>query len=427
MDMNRFKKLALFALMGVLTAQILPAKEVLSADYNPTTEESDLDKKLLRLFGHKITATHDDIVKWVHASPQYKEMHPKLKKWVDQNKDNYKAVSHIDYILYRNNEAGFEIMMQKKATSKYLPYLALNRTYFRDPEDAAWDYEQTPAINPKTKKTWINLDKKEIQLIVKNTKQNFSDTDKAYLKDLLSILNENFHFYYGEKFVTTDKIKDPAELIGKYRPLKVRMYGAFDDFLPPESDQKRELSRKLGRPLYHFYQGFDGTEPLGQSSNCYDKATVKIKLKDGQTATMTYWNQVSGKDVDKMRGQRAAQVWTAKYNLEKLSKHLTALMQEKGVDVDTAKENTTPLTQALYLINLKTQNYIHTIVNDRYVLESKGTEKGADNFEGYKALYEAVPLPKKLKPVKELGISPEPITSNNHIPAGMCLMPVHTR
>lgn len=295
-----YSRLVSLSALGIFAAQVLPAKEVLSAEYNPTMENNALDERLLNKWSSEITATHADIVKWAQNAENYKRMHPKLKNFLDKNKDAYKAVSSVSYILYRDNTAGFQIKMQHE--DGYDGALFLNRTYFNAPEDAAWEYKQTPPVNPKTKKPWIDLSKEEIRQIIKETKQTFSKEDVSYLKDLMSILSENFHFYYGEQFVTTDKIKDPSALIGKYRPMKTLMYAAFDDFLPDEPAQKRELSQKLGRPLYHFHKGFDATIPLGYSGNCYGHATVELRMKDGQVHSVTYWNQVSGQDVNKKRG-----------------------------------------------------------------------------------------------------------------------------
>lgn len=428
MDMNKFKKLISFSLMGMLMTQVVSAKEVLKANYHPTMEERlPADNK--RLVGGNVTVTRDDVINWLQGLHRYKEMHPKLKKHVDQNKDNYRIDTNMHYILYRDNDAGYEIVMKHEDDQNFI---ALNRTYFRDPEDAAWDYKQTSAVNPKTKKPWISLDKKDIQLITKNTQQKLSEDDKAYLKDLLSILNENFHFLYGEKFVTMDNVKDPYEVLGKYQPPRLLIYDGFDDFLPPESDQKRELSKQLGRPLYHFYQGFDGSEPLNMSSNCLDKASVKVKLKDGRVYMLTYCHAVRKKDIDVNYQIRAVQVWLPKLCLEDMAVNLMNLMQEKGVDVNTLEGNSTPLTQALYLINLKTQNYIYTVVNSRYVLESDARKKNVNDFEGYKSLYEAVPLPKKLRPVKDVKVtlsSPAKLVLNNKFPERvmMCFSPVHMR
>lgn len=424
MEMKKYSKIFLLCTFSALMTQMLSAKEVLSADFAPTTIRTETDERVMRnsrARGATLDATPDEIKKILEESADYKKMHPTLKKWVDQNQENYWQICADTYILYRDEDVGVKIELLVQPRSRK-PVLFLNRVYFKYPEDAAWQYVQTPAVNPKTKKPWIGLDKKEVQQITKNTKQKFSEADKSYIKDLLSILNENFHFYYGEKFVKMDKVKDLSTLLGKYHPLKVLMYDAFDDFLPPESDQKRALSKKLGRAVYDLSKGLDNSKMFGATANCGDKGTINLKLKDGQPITLTYWNQVNPTEINKHFANKSSQVYLAKYGLGKLSKDLTELMQEKGVDVDNAKGNTTPLTQALYLINLKMQNYIYAVVTHPYVLESGGK----DEFDKNKALYEAVPLLTKLRPVREL-MGMEPIASHKATSPEMCLRPVHTR
>lgn len=425
MEMKKYSKIFLLCTFSALMTQMLSAKEVLSADFAPTTIRTETDERVMgknRARGATLDATPDEIKKILEEAADYKKMHPTLKKWVDQNKENYWQLSEDTYILYRDEDVGIDIQLYIAPNSKK-KFLFLNRTYFKYPEDAAWQYVQTSAVNPKTKKPWIGLDKKEVQQITKNTKQKFSEADKSYIKDLLSILNENFHFYYGEKFVKMDQVKDLSTLLGKYQPLKVLMYDAFDDFLSPESDQKRDLSKKLGRAVYDLSKGLDNSKMFGVTSNCGDKGTLHLKLKDGQKAKLTYWNQVNPTEINKHFVNRSSQVHLAKYNLEQLSIHLTDLMQEKGVDMDNAKGNTTPLTQALYLINLKMQNYIYAVVTHPYVLESGGKNE----FDKKKALYEAVPLPTKLRPVRELKMGMEPVAFHKATSPEMCLRPVHTR
>lgn len=97
-------------------------------------------------------------------------------------------------------------------------------------------------------------------------------------------------------------------------------------------------------------------------------------------------------------------VYIAKHYLEKESKDLTKLMQEKGVDVSNPKANKTPFMQALYWINLKTQNYIEALVNSEYVL----TSSNEDDLGQNQRLSDIVPLPKKLKPVESLKFQPYP-------------------
>lgn len=398
--MKKYSQLVLWSIFSVLMVQTISAKEVLSADFDPTTVKTESDERIIQANirrGEKLDATTDEIYKLLKKSDDYEKMHPILKKWVDQNKENFFQVSPSYYILYRDADVGAEVNFTIGQKDKVL--LHFNRTYFKSPEDAAFEYKQTPAINPTTKKPWINVDKNEVKRIIQNTKQKFSKEDSAYLTDLLGVLNENFHFYYGEPFVILKgNVKDKSTLIGKYKPLRVLAYDAFDEFLPPESEQKRELSKKLGRAVYPFYKMIDNSKMLRATLNCGDKGTINIKLKDGQDATLTYWNQVNPARVDETMYARATQLADIPWNFGQMSNALSLIMQEKGVDVENQKNNRTPLTQVLYLINLKAQNYLEAVATSEYVQESKN----AVDFGKYKKLSEAVPLPTQLKPIKKL-------------------------
>lgn len=405
MEMKKYSQLALWSIFSVLMIQSLSAKEVLSADFAPTTVHTESDERIIRnnlALGEKLDKTPAEIYEMVKESPDYKTMHPKLKEWVDKNRDNFFQIDPTYFILYRDSDVGAEIGLYIRPQSK-VKDLFFNRVYFKNQEDSAWQYSQTPAINPKTKKPWFPFEKSDVQRIEKATKQKFSKEDASYLMDLLSILNENFHFYYGEKFVSLKgriKDKDKETLMGKYYPLKILAYGAFDEFLPPESEQKRELSTKLGRAVYPFYKMIDNSKMFTGTSNCADKGTIDISLKDGQTATLRYNNQVSPKSAffDTVSHEYFAQVGNAKYNLEQLSKKLMDLVQEKGVDILDEKANKTPLTLALYQINLKVQNDLEAVITNEYlVLGSSKVDFGAN-----KSLADVIKLPTNLNTIKSL-------------------------
>ncbi|MBT9449444.1 hypothetical protein ICN84_05065 [Akkermansia glycaniphila] len=401
MEMKKYSQLALWSIFSVLMIQSLSAKEVLSADFKPTTVllESDeivIQKNLAR--GEKLDKTNDDIYSIVKDGSDYKTMHPKLKEWIDKNKDNFKQISPEHFVLYRDDDVGAELNVNFNPTTKKRS-IYFNRVYFKNPEDSAWQYTQTPAINPKTKKPWFPFEKSDVQRIEKVTKQKFSKEDASYLIDLLSILNENFHFYYGEEFVSLKgKIKDKSTLMGKYHPLKVLAYGAFDEFLPPESEQKRELSTKLGRAVYPFYKMIDNSKMFRGTANCGEKGTVTVHLKDGQTAVLRYWNQINPKDIHIGASEWSTQIGNAKYNLEQLSKRLMDLVQEKGVDVLDEKANKTPLTLALYQINLKVQNDLEAVITNEYLVSGGPNTDFGQN----KNLADVIKLPTNLKPIKSL-------------------------
>lgn len=423
MEMKKYSQLALWSIFSVLMIQSLSAKEVLSADFAPTTVRTEFDEKVIQkklARGEKLDKTPAEIYEMVKASPDYKTMHPKLKEWVDKNKDNFYQITSEDFVLYRDADVGAEINLYFKPNDADVRFLFFNRVYFKYPEDAAWQYTQTPAINPKTKKPWFPFEKGDVQRIEKATKQKFSKEDASYLIDLLSILNENFHFFYGEEFVSLKgkiKDKDKETLIGKYYPLKILAYGAFDEFLPPESKQKRELSAKLGRAVYPFYKMIDNSKMFIGTANCADKGTLGISLKDGQTATLRYNNQVNPKNTRVGTFEYSAQVGDVKYNLEQLSKRLMDLVQEKGVDVLDEKANKTPLTLALYQINLKVQNDLEAVITNEYLVSGGPNTDFGQN----KNLADVIKLPTKLKPISSLRT--EAVASQKPSVTNMCHPP----
>lgn len=288
--------------------QTVSAKEVLSAKFAPTTVLTDSDKVIKSAYlkkGAQLDKTPDDIYALVKNSPDYKTMHPTLKGWVEKNKGNFFQISPDDFILYRDADVGVEIsFVVNSETGESALYF--NRRHFKSPEDAAWEYKQTPAINPQTKKPWIEFGEQEMQQILDETKQEISLEDKVFLTDLLSILNENFHFYYGEEFVLLKgKIQDKSNLLGKYQPFKMLVYDFFDDFLPAESEQKRALSQKLGRAAYQVYKVLDNSKMWGITMCFPNKGAVVVRLKDGQPVILDYWNQVSPEAVDEGFAERS--------------------------------------------------------------------------------------------------------------------------
>jgi hypothetical protein len=72
-------------------------------------------------------------------------------------------------------------------------------------------------------------------------------------------------------------------------------------------------------------------------------------------------------------------------------------MEHKKVDVCNEQANTTPLTRALYLVNLKTQNYLFAILSEPAIAQFEPTK---DRY--FRSVSEKVDLPSDLIPIRDL-------------------------
>ncbi len=395
------------------------AKSVLNAPYNPDVEKkvkissgptsslgASYTTNASSYHSYQTDGQHSYLSEPVHKCTNYSSMNPKLRGFIDRNASNYETISRPfaateAYSLYRDVDAGFEIRMTANKGAKLLYLLRLT---FLDAEDMAWKFVQTPAINPKTGQQWIDLNADELQQIATDTGKDFSRKEKAYLNDVLAVVNQNFHFIYGEKFGTTDKIKDDNQLIGKWLPPRVLMFNSFNDFLPREPKQKRKISSFLGRPLYEVNKGV--ATNTGISYELGNKGLTgtaqHVHLKDKQVIDIPFLSLVSVKNMKIM-------ALTLKFTILKdqlrstlicatnFSQGLNKLMEHKKVDVCNEQANTTPLTRALYLVNLKTQNYLFAILSEPAIAQFEPTK---DRY--FRSVSEKVELPSDLIPIRDL-------------------------
>ncbi len=391
----RYKDLLMLSALWGVCATTLGAKDVLSCPFDPR-DRTPLEKRLdAREISSKEEVSLQEIKRRLKAARNYKTMHPTIKKWITNSEKYYYSQSKgIVHVLYNDREAGIRVALFYYGEGGYMGMkseIFLNRTrWFGD--DVAWVYQKEPAINPITKRPWIELSSKELKSCMRG-KKTMSEEDQQFLKDVLSIINENFHYYYGMQLVDLgrDPNIDKEKLIGKFIPTKIFLFDEHvDNFdLTDYSEQQVGLYRTLGHPVYSYENMVDSSKTNNGASNCGGKGAGYLYLKSGRALTAFYFNQVDPEEVNPSLLSRALQVYYATEMLNQMMTGLTQVCEEKGVNLQTASANKTPLTQALYLVHKKTSGYVKELVTNEYVPGSFDTH-GFEN--GVNHLYNMVPI-----------------------------------
>lgn len=360
----------------------------MTCPYDPRIERTEREQEDVDLYA-RLRAPQ--IRQRVTKARMYDEMHPTIREWVDNYRKHYFQDSVKSVVLYNDNQQGIQIRMYHQVSDKEDAFIVFARTRFFE-DDVLWEYKKEPAINPQTGRPWIELSASELRTAMRGGKK-MDEPDQQFLKDVLSILNENFHYFYGMQLVDLgrDPEVNPEELIGKIIPQKVVAYGEHVDMfdMTDKSEQQISIYRALGHPFYalgpllkpKFKYG-------GKCSHCGGKGVVTTFLRSGFHYDITYFNQVKVSEVYPSRLARAAQVVPAKH-LEDTLKGFQKLCEERGVNLRTQSMNKTPLGRALYLVYHKTNQYVEELLKHPYVANSFSTHKIE---EGVNHLYDVVPI-----------------------------------
>lgn len=315
-------------------------------------------------------------------------------------------------MLYLQDEVGIRVVYQDTQDTREGRFWRGRFWIERDrfyPDDAAYSYKKEPAINPATNKPWIQLPASTLKKIVRQTGQKFSAEDKAFLKDVLMVLNENFHYFYGMEFVRlSERNIERESLVGKFSPRRKLLFGDHTPYVMEgdETDQQKEIHYCLGHPIYSYDNLVDPDYRIRRSAICNARGTTHIRLKTGQTTQVVCWVDLDMKRVLPDLDSRAAAVGNAAYSLPIMLNNLAKLCAEKGVDLTDKKANKTPLTRALFEIHETTKLYVDAVANHEYVKKSANLDTLREG--GERRLCDVVPLP-------NLGSSDTPTQSKKKV------------
>lgn len=357
----KYKDLLMISMMGGIFATTLNGKDLLACPFNPS------EKSARGIVGTKKLSS-ETMYKRFKKAVNYETMHPRFKEIVEQNQDKYRYwVVDKACMYYNDNDVGFGIYEQAGRL-----YLYRSRFYG---DDEAWSYPKEPALNPDTKKPWISLTAQELKTAMRGSKQKLNDEEQLFLKDLLAIVNENFHYYYGMQLVDLEREKkvDKAKLMGKFIPDKMLLFDKHTEMLDLSgyTAQQIDIYKKIGHPIYSYDGLVNHTRPLDIGSNCGGHGVITTGFKAGFNFSVSYFNQVSPNEVDPSYRARHAQVWMIVPGFTEFMKKLESLMAEKGVNVRSPSLNKTAMQKALYLLYSKTKAYTDQVMTHPYVLESK--------------------------------------------------------
>lgn len=370
---------ALLVLTMLWGASAAEARDLLSCEYKPSERVSS------GRFGCK-RKSPSTIYRLYKAADNYDAIHPVFKKWIEKNKKNYRYLRSGESLLYVNDEDGIGIYEK-------CGHIYLYRTRFFG-DDQAWKYQKEPAINPETGRPWIELSDAEWRE-VKSGNAGMDEPDALFFSDVLAILNENFHYFYGMQLVDLgrDPNVDKAQLMGKFPPKKCFVFDKNVDWLDLSdySEQQASLYRTLGHPVYSYEKILPDTPILGIGSDCGGKGLVGVSYAEDESRDFSFHNQVNPDDVNPSRYARTYQVYVAPYELSRVMDRLKKLCEERGVNLRTFSANKTPLTRALYFTYHKTEKYVGELVTHPYVTEN--CLDGRLNIEeNVNHLYEVVPI-----------------------------------
>lgn len=249
------------------------------------------------------------------GSSRFTELPKKCQDKIKGNKRNWKKLNRTVILLYQDKESKYCICasIQSSSYASFGICLMGIDTVVKN-WLPSYQLPKTPAVNPKTKQPWISISSEKVKDILSECGGKLSKEEIAYVKQLQYILNDNIHYFYGEQFVDLFGMSETEryKLSGRYAPVKLLMFDAFDSILPAEATQRRELSRYLGRPIYQLHKAWDIEKtawefPSSGAISTY--ITKRLVLKDGQKlGTVWYTASLRATYIDPNHGLRLGQL-----------------------------------------------------------------------------------------------------------------------
>lgn len=368
--------LLLLSVLWAVCSSTLESRDLLACEYNPS------ERTVSGRLGTRKRSVPTMYSRYKKAS-NYEDVHPAFKALIEQNRKNYRDYGGRS-LLYLNEEDGFGLYETGGTILLY------RSRFFGD--DAAWTYQKEPAINPQTDRPWIELSASELKTVMRGGKK-MDEPDQEFLKDVVSILNENFHYFYGMQLVDLgrDPNVDPAQLMGKFVPTKFFLFDKEVDMLNLSnySARQTDLYRALGHPVYN-YEGFFHPElKLGIGSNCGGRGIISVPFRIPPGISVVYHNQACPNEVNPSLAARSEQVYYTSQILTKMMEGLEKICAERGVNLRSQSANKTPLARALYLVYKKTDKYVEALVSHEYISQSRNTNALE---EGVNHLYDVIPI-----------------------------------
>lgn len=368
--------LLLLSVLWDVCSSTLEARDLLACEYNPS------ERTVSGRLGTRKRSVPAMYSRYKKAT-NYEDVHPAFKALIEQNRKNYRDYGGRS-LLYLNEEDGFGLYETGGTILLY------RSRFFGD--DAAWTYQKEPAITPQTDRPWIELSASELKTVMRGGKK-MDEPDEEFLKDVLSILNENFHYFYGMQLVDLgrDPNVDPAQLMGKFVPTKFFLFDKEVDMLNLSnySARQTDLYRALGRPVYN-YEGFFHPElKLGIGSNCGGRGIISVPFRIPPGISVVYHNQACPNEVNPSLAARSEQVYYTSQILTKMMEGLEKICAERGVNLRSQSANKTPLARALYLVYKKTDKYVEALISHEYISQSRNTHALE---EGVNHLYDVIPI-----------------------------------
>ena len=142
---------------------------------------------------------------------------------VIRNKKNYFLADPIDggSVVYWDEGAGL-IITHLPAANLYC--FLVGRTKINGPVDYVFEMPRTSAVNKKTKKPYFGLSEEMLTDLEINTGTKLSAEERDWLYAYMAVLNENFHFFYGEPLADISHFWMPgqsaAHLLGRFVPTR---------------------------------------------------------------------------------------------------------------------------------------------------------------------------------------------------------------
>lgn len=386
---STIKKLLLLSVFWTFLMPTLEGKNLLTCPFDPRTEKTEFEQNGWKMHG-KLRAAQ--IRQRVTKARMYREMHPTIREWVDGYRKNYFQDAPEGVVLYNDNQNGIQIRMMHRVSNARDALIVFARTRFFE-DDVAWNYPKEPAINPQTGRPWIELSASELREVNRGN-NGMDEPDQEFLKDVLAILNENFHYFYGMQLVDLGRNPEtnPEELIGKIIPEKFLLYGSDVDMVDTsdKTEQQVSLYQALGHPVYAFGPLLNPEYAYrGTCSHCGGKGVVTGYLRSGMTFTLIYFNQVNVSEVNPSFLARSVQVFGSDAYLDVTLKRFKTLCEDRGVNLRQLSANKTPLARALYLVYHKMEGYVEELSKHQYVTSSRsmnGFEEGVNH------VYDVVPI-----------------------------------
>ncbi len=239
-----FYKLAKVLSTALLITQPLMAEVVFPVDYpfNPTTTEEI--PAALRIPKRILQKSTNHIYNALKNSPDWIDLNKELKAKILKNRNNFAQVSFDMYSFYWDKENGVHIV----GGGLKSPSIHFQRTKLNYPEDMAFELQRTAAINKNTKRPYFELTPQFLQTLETQTNTQLSTEQRHWLNDYAAVLNENFHFFYGERFFWFHDVIKEVEyrnLMGRYYPIKFFLRAEQELFIPSVEQEANFLYLKL--------------------------------------------------------------------------------------------------------------------------------------------------------------------------------------